>query len=145
MSVTNICLHVDDSSPVTPGGWAQTPHRHSGRSLVPRITDQRFARPEQQHQHNPEHTHHSKNRLIQHNPGNMGPEPGRDALHPEPEGLLAGLMEIVPEFAKPGKPQGLVGDPAGPVIDHENEPARQQQQPYKSEKAADHAPPSYLL
>jgi hypothetical protein len=52
-------------------------------------------------------------------------------------------MDVVPEFAKPGKPQILVGDPSGPVIDHENEPASQQQQPYQTEKPADHASPCY--
>jgi hypothetical protein len=50
-------------------------------------------------------------------------------------------MDVVPEFAKPGEPQILVGDPASPVIDHENEPASQQQQPYQTEKPADHASP----
>jgi hypothetical protein len=50
-------------------------------------------------------------------------------------------MDIVPELTEPGEPQGLVGDPARTVIDHENKPASQQQQPYKSEKTADHASP----
>src|ERR1700721_2462161 len=139
MSVTNICFYVGSSSPVTSGGSEQTSHRPLPSGSVPRIADQRFAGPEQQHQQNAEHAHHRKYRLIQHISDDMGPEPGRNALDPDPEGLLAGLMDIVPEFAKPGKPQGLIGDPAGSVIDHENEPARQQQQPDQSEKAADHA------
>jgi hypothetical protein len=63
------------------------------------------------------------------------------AFHPGPECLLAGLMDIVPELAKPGKAQGLIGDPTCSVIDHENKSAGQQQQPDKSEKAADHASP----
>jgi hypothetical protein len=50
-------------------------------------------------------------------------------------------MDIVPELAKPGETQSLVGDPASAVIDHENESAGQQQQPHKSEKTADHASP----
>src|ERR1700716_1610275 len=54
-------------------------------------------------------------------------------------------MDVVPEFAKPGEPQILVGDPACPVIDHENEPASQQQQPHQTEKPADHASPCYLF
>jgi hypothetical protein len=54
------------------------------------------------------------------------------------------LVYIVPELAKPGEPQRLIGDPAGPVIDHENESAGQQQQPYQAEEAADHAPPIVL-
>ena len=57
------------------------------------------------------------------------------------EGLLARLVDIVPELAEPGEPQVLVGDPAGAVIDHENETASQQQEPDQSEEAADHASP----
>ena len=53
---------------------------------------------------------------------------GALALDPGTERLLAGLMDIVPELAKPGEPQVLVGDPARAVIDHENETAGQQQQ-----------------
>ena len=52
---------------------------------------------------------------------------GASALEPGPERLLAGLMDIVPELAKPGKLQGLIGDPAGAVIDHEDKSAGQQQ------------------
>ena len=66
---------------------------------------------------------------------------GAMALDPDPECLLAGLMDIVPELAKPGKPQGLIGDPAGPVIDHEDKSAGQQQQPHKAEETADHVSP----
>src|ERR1700755_3068333 len=108
---------------------------------IPRITDQRLARPEQQHQQNAQNSHDRKNRLIQHNLDDTVPEPGRGALKPGPESLLAGLMDIVPELAKTGETQGLVGHPAGAVIDHENESAGQQQQPHKSEKTADHASP----
>jgi hypothetical protein len=61
------------------------------------------------------------------------------------ESLLAGLMDVVPELAEPGEAQRLVGDPASPIIDHENESARQQQQPHKSKKAADHESPSRFL
>ena len=50
-------------------------------------------------------------------------------------------MDIVPELAKPGEPQGLVGDEAGAVIDHEDESAGQQQQADKPEETADHASP----
>src|SRR5260370_6390330 len=107
---------------------------------VPRIADQRLARPEQQHQQDTQHDHDGKNRLVQDN-FDAGPEPGRGGLHPGPERLLAGLMDIVPEFAKTGKAQGLIGDPARAVIDHEDESAGQQQQPHKSEKTADHASP----
>jgi hypothetical protein len=64
---------------------------------------------------------------------------------PITERLLAGLMDVVPEFAKSGEAKILVGDPARPVIDHENEPASQQQQPYQTEKPADHASPCYLF
>src|SRR5580692_9564907 len=108
---------------------------------VPRIADQRFARPEQQHQQNTQHAHHRENRLVQDDLDDAVPEPRRMAFHPGPECLLAGLMDIVPELTEPGEPQGLVGDPARTVIDHENKPAGQQQQPYKSEKTADHASP----
>src|SRR3984893_10397788 len=108
---------------------------------VPRIADQRLAGPEHQHQQNTQYAHHGKNRLVQDNPAEAGPEPGRMALHPSAECLLAGLMDIVPELTKPGEPEGLIGDPARPVIDHENKSAGQQQQPHKSEKTADHASP----
>src|ERR1700674_3055727 len=108
---------------------------------VPRIADQRLARPEQQHQQNAQQAHHGKYRLVQHDPDDMGPEPRRNALHPDPEVLLAVLRNIVPEFAKSGKAQGLIGHPARPIIDHEDKSARQEQQPDKSEKAADHASP----
>jgi hypothetical protein len=50
-------------------------------------------------------------------------------------------MNVVPELTEPGEPQGLVGDPACAVIDHENKSAGQQQQPHKSKKTADHASP----
>ena len=54
---------------------------------------------------------------------------------------LAGLVDIVPELAKPGETQGLVGDETGPVIDHEDESAGQEQQADKPEETADHASP----
>ena len=66
---------------------------------------------------------------------------GAVPLDPGPECLLAGLMDIVPELTKSGETQGLIGDPTGAVIDHENKSAGQQQKPDKSEKTADHASP----
>jgi hypothetical protein len=63
------------------------------------------------------------------------------ALHPGPERLLAGLIDIVPELAELGEAERLIGDPARAIIDHEDESAGQQQQPYKSKKTADHASP----
>src|ERR1700730_4904870 len=107
---------------------------------VPRIADQRLARPEQQHQQDTQHAHHGENRLVQDN-FDAAPEPRRGGVHPAPERLLAGLMDIVPEFAETGKTQGLIGDPARAVIDHEDKSAGQQQQPHKSKKTADHASP----
>ena len=53
---------------------------------------------------------------------------GAVTLDPGPECKLAGLMDVVPELAKPGEPQGLVGDETGAVIDHEDESAGQEQQ-----------------
>src|SRR3982074_810006 len=60
---------------------------------------------------------------------------------PGPERLLAGLVNIVPELAKPGETQGLVGHEPGPVIDHEDKSAGQKQQADKPEQTADHASP----
>ena len=37
-------------------------------------------------------------------------------------------MDIVPELAKPGKMQGLIGNPACAVIDHEDKSAGQKQE-----------------
>src|ERR1700751_2076760 len=108
---------------------------------VPPVADQRLARPEQQHQENTKHAEYGKGRLIQHQPDHGAPEPRGLALHPGPERLLARLVDVVPELTETGEAQRLVGDPAGPVIDHEDEPAGEQQQPYQSEKAADHASP----
>src|SRR5258708_22264836 len=113
------------------------PHPRS----VPRITDQRPARPEQEHQQNTQHAHDRENRLLQNDLDDAGPEPWRRALHPGLERLLAGLMDVVPELTKPGETQGLIGDPARAVVDHENESTGQQQKPDKSEKTADHASP----
>ncbi|MBZ5699861.1 MAG: ComEC family competence protein [Acidobacteriia bacterium] len=110
-------------------------------SSVSRIADQRLAGPEQQHQQNTQHAHDGENRLVQDHLDDTGPEPGRITLHPGPERLLAGLVNIVPELTKLGEAQGLVGDPAGPVIDHEDKSAGQQQKPHQSEKTADHASP----
>src|SRR5215475_8706213 len=109
--------------------------------LVPRIADQRLARTEQQDQKDAKHAENRENRLFQDHPDDRGPEPWRLALHPGVERLLAGLVNIVPELAELGEPQGLVGDPARAVIDHEDESAGQQQQPHKSEETADHASP----
>src|SRR6202041_449108 len=64
------------------------------------------------------------------------------AFDPDTKCLLAGLVDVVPELAKPGKAQGVVGDVPRPVIDHEDEPAGQQQQSHQTEKAADHASPT---
>src|SRR5882672_9681567 len=102
--------------------------RAGGAVSVPRIADQRLARPEQDHEQNADHAEHRKNRLIQQDLDDAVPEPGRVALDPGPERLLAGLMDVVPELAKPGEPQGLVGDEPGAVIDHEDESASQEQQ-----------------
>src|SRR5260370_12338103 len=116
---------------------AAAPHSRS----VSRIADQRLARPEQEHQQNTEHAQNHKNRLLQNNLDDAGPEPRRLALHPGLKRALAGLMDVVPELTKPGETQGLIGDPARTVVDHENESAGQQQKPDKSEKTADHASP----
>ena len=66
---------------------------------------------------------------------------GAVASDPGPERLLAGLVNIVPELAKPGETQGLVGYEPRAVIDHEDEPAGQQQQADKPKETADHASP----
>ena len=89
----------------------------------------------------PSHAQHGKNRLVQQHLDDAVPEPGRSALDPGPERLLAGLMDVVPELAEPGETQGLVGDQTRAVIDHEDESAGQQQQANKPEKTADHASP----
>src|ERR1700758_3430837 len=114
-----------------------------GRS-VPGIADQRLSRPEQDHQEEAEDSEHGEDRLLQHDPDHAGPEPGRLALDPGAEGGLARLIDVVPELAELGEPQALVGDPARPVIDHEDESAGQEQQAYQSEKAADHVSPLFL-
>src|SRR5258705_7568746 len=110
-------------------GWRRQPrYLASGRvRSIPGITDQRLAWPEQDHQQDPQYAHHGKNRLLQHDLDDTVPEPGHVAFHPGSKGLLAGLMNIVPELAEPGKSQILVGHPAGAVIDHEDESAGQQQ------------------
>src|SRR3954451_24195703 len=105
-----------------------------------RIADQRLGGAEQQHQHNPQKAHDRENRLVQ-NHCDGAVEPGRVPLHPGPESLLAGLVNIIPELTEPSEAQGLVGDPAGSVINHEDESAGQQQQAQKTEKTADHASP----
>src|ERR1700754_2114498 len=114
------------------------------RRLIPGIAYQRLERPEQQHQEDAQHAHHREYRLVEDELDDV-PEPGRRSLDHGAERLLAGLMDVVPELAEPGEPQVLVGDPACPVIDHENEPASQQQQPYQTKKPADHASPCYLF
>src|SRR5690348_7481062 len=108
---------------------------------VPGIADQGLARAEQDHQHNAQDAHDGENRLIQHYLDHAVPQPGHVALDPDLESLLAGLVDVVPELAKPGEAQVLVGHPAGAVIDHEDESAGQQQQTDQSEKTADHASP----
>src|SRR5262249_48839618 len=108
---------------------------------VPRIADQRLARAEQDHQQDAGHAQHDENRLIQQNPDDIVPEPGRDTLHPGPERLLAGLMDVVPELAEPGETQGLIRHEACAVKDHEDESAGQEQQADKPEETADHASP----
>src|SRR6266403_5531239 len=116
---------------------AAAPHSCS----VSRIADQRLARPEQQHQQNTEHAHNRENRLLQNDLDDAGPEPWRRTLHPGLKHPLAGLMDVVPELTKSGETQGLIGDPARAVVDHENESTGQQQQPEEPEKTADHASP----
>src|SRR6185312_8494646 len=96
---------------------------------VARIADQWLAGPEQDHEQNADHAQHGKNRLIQQDLDDAVPEPRRGPLGPGPECKLAGLMDVVPELAEPGEPQGLVGDETGAVIDHKDESAGQEQQP----------------
>src|SRR5581483_7136651 len=81
---------------------------------IPGIADQRFARPEQDHEQNPEHAQHREYRLLQHDLDDAGPEPGRLGVNPGAERLLAGLIHVVPELAELGEPQTLVGDPTRP-------------------------------
>src|SRR5690606_41358795 len=64
--------------------------------------------------------------LLQQQADHAVPEPGRKAIYPGMERLLARLVDIVPELAELGEPQALVGDVAGPVIDHEDEAASEQ-------------------
>src|SRR5260370_36943063 len=103
----NIRLYVGCLSPVTPGPVNMNPAAPRSHS-VPRIADQRLAGPEHQHQQNTQHAQHGKNRLVQDNFDDTVPEPGRGALHPGAESLLAGLMDVVPELTKPGETQGLI-------------------------------------
>src|SRR5260221_6255106 len=131
--VFNICLYVGNHSPVTTGsGHRSRPalrwrFSRGARALsVPGIADQGFARPEHQHQDNAQKAQHRKNRLVQHDPDETAPEPGRHAFHPGPKSVLAGLVDVVPELAEPGEAQVLIGDPARAVIDHEAKSARQQ-------------------
>src|ERR1700744_5658081 len=119
---------------------AGTPYQFS--ESIPGIADQRLSASEQQHQQDSYHPHHGEHRLIQQKADHTIPEPGRVALDPGAEGLLAGLMDVVPELAEPGEAQALVGDPAGAVIDHEDKSAGQQQEPHQAEKTADHRSPS---
>jgi hypothetical protein len=37
-------------------------------------------------------------------------------------------MDVVPELAEPGEPQGLVSDETGAIVDHKDESAGQEQQ-----------------
>src|SRR6185503_12622621 len=122
----HICPYACRGSPVTsprPGTLRAGPWP-LGRS-VPRIADQRLARPEQYHQEDAGHTQHGKYRLVQ-QPLDAVPEPGRITLDPGPESLLTGLMDVVPELAKPGETQGLIRHKARAVIDHEDESAGQE-------------------
>src|SRR5262249_54523447 len=91
-----------------------------GRS-VPGIGDQGFSRAEQDHQQDTDDAQDRKYRLVQDHLDHGTPEPGHVALDPGAERLLAGLMDVVPELPKPGEAQVLVGHPARPVIDHEDE------------------------
>src|SRR5258708_21637606 len=109
---------------------AAAPHSCS----VSRIANQRLARPEQQHQQNTEHAHNCENRLLQNDLDDAGPEPWRLTLHPGLKRPLACLMDVVPELTKPGETEGLIGDPARAVVDHEHESAGQKQKPDKPEK-----------
>jgi hypothetical protein len=94
---------------------------------VPGIADQRLARSKQQHQQNSEYPHHGKGRLIQYDAEHAVPQPGRLGRDPGMERQLARLMYVVPEIAEPGEAQGVVGDEARPVIDHENKSASEEQ------------------
>src|SRR5262249_46234852 len=112
------------------------------RLSVAGVADQRLSRPEQDHQDDPDHPEHCKYRLVEHDLDDAAPEPGRLALDPGPECRLARLVHVVPELAETGEPQVLVGHPARPVIDHEDESASQQQQPHQAEETADHVSPT---
>src|SRR3954470_17734675 len=107
-----------------------TRHLLPGKTLhsVPRIADQRLAGPEQDHQQDSDRAQHGENRLVEQELVDAVPEPGRMALDPGLERGLAGLVDIVPELAEPGETQGLVGNETGPVIDHKDESAGQEQQ-----------------
>eukprot|EP01035_Chromulina_nebulosa_P004782 gene4782-6516_t len=72
------------------------------------IADQRLAWPEQQQQHDTYDTHDRPDRLVQDDPDHTIPQPGRNPVHHGVEGSLAGLVDVVPEFAQPGQAQGLV-------------------------------------
>jgi hypothetical protein len=98
--------------------------------------------PGQQHKHVAKDGHDRGDRLVQDEADHIVPEPGREAFDPDTKCLLAGLVDVVPELAKPGKAQGVVGDVPCPVIDHEDKSAGQQQQSHQTEKAADHASPT---
>jgi hypothetical protein len=47
---------------------------------------------------------------------------------------LAGLMDVVPELTKPGETQGLIGDPARTVVDHEMNPPASSKSPTSRKK-----------
>jgi hypothetical protein len=53
-------------------------------------------------------------------------------------------MHVIPELAEPRETQGIVGDKTRSIIDHKDETAGQQQEPYKAEKTADHVSPNRL-
>src|SRR5450755_4788701 len=90
-----------------------TPFRRAARgNSVARIADQWLARPKQQHQEDTNHAKDRERRLVQHDLGDIIPEPGGKAFDPVPKRLLAGLVDVIPELAKPRESQALIGDPA---------------------------------
>src|ERR1700758_5004978 len=55
---------------------------------IPGITDQRLPGAEQQHQQDPKHGHHGKDRLVENGADDIVPEPRRGPLDPDLESLL---------------------------------------------------------
>src|SRR5947209_1796521 len=110
----------------------------AGQRSVARVTDQTPPRPEQQHQENTDDPEHCKGRLIQHDLDPIGPEPGRMTFERDPQGLLARLMDIVPEFGEFGQPQRLVRNRALAVVDQEDESGGEQEKTDKTKEPPDH-------